>query len=287
MAGSGRSEAAADGIVYVETSTADGKIGAVLGRRVALAIDAGINGAEGRRLAEALAELGHATDRLVYTHGHVDHVLGSEQWIGGEVYAQYEAAAHIERQVPSWAERYERPADELVASLAWPTVRFGDELDLDIGGRDVRLVPTPGHAPGAVCVFVPDRGVLFGGDMIVTGIPPSFKDGDNIAFEASLRRLADLNAATLVPGHGSIVRGQAEVRAAILWLADYLARCREHVAARIGVVPVETIVSEARFDEFIGGYLDRDRNRMLWRHEQTILTMAAQLEQTSGGMAEG
>jgi glyoxylase-like metal-dependent hydrolase (beta-lactamase superfamily II) len=197
------------------------------------------------------------------------------------VYAHRDAAAHIERQVASWAERYERSEADLSASLAWPTVRFEGELSLDLGGREVRLIPSPGHAPGATCVFAPDLGVLFGGDMVVTGIPPSFKDGDNVTFEATLRGLAELDAEILVPGHGPIVRGRSAVRDAVLWLADYLARCRDHVAARLGAEPIEDIAAAATFEDFVGDHLPREQHRMPWRHEQTILTIAAQLEQGS------
>jgi glyoxylase-like metal-dependent hydrolase (beta-lactamase superfamily II) len=272
-----RGELVARGIVVVETSTADGKIGAVIGRDASLAVDAGIDATEGRRLADAIRDLGPTPDRLAYTHAHVDHVYGGEPWIGGEVYAHREVADHITRQLPAWAERYGRAEDDIVASLAWPTVQFDDTLTLDVGGREIRLIPTPGHAPGAACVLVPDSGVLFGGDTVVTGIPPSFKDGDSGRLETTLRELANLDVEVLVPGHGPILKGRSDIREAMLWSADYLGRCREHVASRLGRESVEDIVAAAPFETFIGDRLPADRNRMPWRHEQTILMIATHM----------
>jgi glyoxylase-like metal-dependent hydrolase (beta-lactamase superfamily II) len=267
----------ARGIVVIETQVADGKIGAILGRDESLAVDAGIDITEGRRLADAIRDLGPTPDRLAYTHAHVDHVYGGEPWIGGQVYAHREVSDHITRQLPTWAERYGRTEDDIVASLAWPTVQFDETLDLDVGGREIRLISTPGHAPGAACVLVPDSKVLFGGDTVVTGIPPSFKDGDSGRLEATLRELAKLDVEVLVPGHGPVLTDRDAIRDAMVWGADYLARCRDHVAARLGREPIEAIVAAAPFETFIGDRLPPDRNRMPWRHEQTILMIATQM----------
>ncbi len=270
-------ELVAPGIIAVETSTADGKIGAILGRRVALGVDAGIDAGEGQRLAAAVRDLGRAPDRLVYTHAHLDHVLGGESFIGGEVYAHQDAAAHIARQVPAWATRYERTETAIAESIAWPTVRFNEPLALDLGGREVVLLPTPGHAPGATCIHVPDVGVLFGGDTVVTGILPSFKDGDSGQMASTLRELASLAVETLVPGHGPVLRGRETIRDAMVWSADYLDRCRDHVSSMIGREPAEVIVAAAPFERFVGDRLPPDRHRMTWRHEQTILMIIDQL----------
>jgi glyoxylase-like metal-dependent hydrolase (beta-lactamase superfamily II) len=267
----------AAGILAIGASTADGKLGVVAGTRAALAIDGGIRPAEGEALAAAVRSLGHRPERLYYTHGHIDHVLGGSAFIGGEVIAHRAAAQHIVEQLPAWAEREQQPLTELEARVARPTITFVGDLELDLGGRIVRLLDAPGHAPGATVAFMLADGVLFGGDTLVTGIPPYFRDGDHEVMEATLRRLADLGAQVLVPGHGDLVLGVSRVREAILWSADYLARVRDHVAARLGRYDLERIVAEAAYDAFIGDRLPRDRHRMEWRHEQSVRIMAEQL----------
>jgi cyclase len=163
--------------------------------------------------------------------------------------------------------------------LRFPRVRFAGELAVDLGGRSVRIVPTPGHAPGAVCVFVPEARVLFGGDTVVTGIPPVFRDGDSRTLEGTLRALGDLDIDVLVPGHGPIVLGGERVREAIRWTADYLARVRELVAARHGRDDADAIIATAApFDACVGERLPRDRHRMVWRHEQVVRGILAELE---------
>lgn len=267
----------ATGILAVPTRTADGKVGAIVGRRSALAVDAGLDAGEGERVAAAIRSAGHAPDRLIYTHGHGDHCRGGDPFRDGLILAHVDAAAHILRQITTWAEAGGEPADGVASRLALPSLTFTSDLTLDLGEREVRVLVTPGHAPGAVCVFVPDARVLFGGDTVVTGIPPNFKDGDSRILESTLRRLAVLDAETLVPGHGPVVQGAAAVRAAILWAADYLARVRERVAARVGRDDVDAIVASVPFDTLIGDHLPKDRHRMEWRHEQTVRSILAEL----------
>lgn len=266
----------APGVLVVETSTAEGKVGVIAGRRAALAVDAGIDRREGDDVAAAVHSTGHPTDWLVYTHGHIDHVLGGGAFQGGNVLADIAAAGHIRAQVPQWAERGETTPEDLLPTLGLPTVTFSGDVRLDLGGREVHIVSTPGHAPGAVSVLIPEEGILFGGDTVVTGIPPSFKDGDSATFEATLRRLADLDLELVVPGHGPLVRGRAAIRDAIVWGADYLARCREHVMVRYGRDDDEAIVAAAPYERFVGEHLPPDRLRMVWRHEQTIRYILAE-----------
>jgi glyoxylase-like metal-dependent hydrolase (beta-lactamase superfamily II) len=273
----------APGVVAVETSVADGKIGAIAGDRVALAVDAGIDDAEGRSVAEAIAGMGHKADRIVYTHAHIDHALGGSVFRGGEIIATPGIRGHMQGQLDAWSERTGESRSALDARLGWPTLVFQGDFEIDLGDRIVRILDTPGHAPGAVSVYVPDCGVLFGGDTVVTGIPPSFKDGDSTTLIATLRKLAATDFEVLVPGHGEIVRGREEVRASIVWVADYLERCRLHVSERYGSVEPDEIVATSTYDEFVGDRLPADRHRMVWRHEQTIRQLIVELSAPPSG----
>jgi glyoxylase-like metal-dependent hydrolase (beta-lactamase superfamily II) len=260
------------GVLVVETSTADGKVGVIAGDRTALAVDAGIDDGEGASVAEAAHSLHRPRIQLVYTHGHIDHAFGGTAFRDHEIIASPDISTHMAAQLDGWAERSGEERAELEARLGWPTVLFAAGGELDLGGRRVQLLDTPGHAPGALCVFDPEDGILFGGDTIVTGIPPYFKDGDSRVLEATLRRLAELDAELLIPGHGDLVHGRAAVRSAILWEADYIARCREHVLSRLGE-HLDAIVVDAPYDSYIGDHLERERHRMVWRHEQVISLM--------------
>lgn len=263
------------GVLVVEARVADGKIGVIAGSGIALAVDTGIDETEGAAVLAAARSLERDEVHLVYTHGHYDHVLGGGVFRDLPIHARRELPDHMRAQLPDFAKLTETSPQELEARLGWPTDVFTREADLDLGGRTVRFVDSPGHAPGSICVFDPHQGVLFGGDTLVTAIPPAFTDGDGVVLAATLRRLAALDSEVLIPGHGAVIIGRDAVRAAIEWPAAYLERCGEVVEAN-NDADEATLLAAAPYDEFIGDRLPKDRHRMEWRHEQTLRTLVAQ-----------
>ena len=209
------------------------------------------------------------------THGHNDHALGSTAFLGRPIYARSEVSTYMRTQLETWADRTGESTKELEDRLGWPTLSIDHEAPVDLGGRSVRFIDSPGHAPGAICVFDPDAGVLFGGDTVVTEIPPAFTDGDGVVLAATLRRLTKLDAEILVPGHGDVVIGQAPIREAIEWSAGYLERCYQHIRANLDLTE-DAIIDSAPYDDYVGARLRRDRHRMQWRHEQTLRTLFQQ-----------
>ena len=131
---------------------------------------------------------------IVCTHAHDDHV----------------------RVAPDLRERTgapillhpdDRPLWELThPDLLWD-VDLSDGQVFEVGGMGVQVLHTPGHAPGAVCLYVADHGCVFTGDTLFQGGPGatgrSYSDRPTI--EASIRtRLFALPDATVVhTGHGA------------------------------------------------------------------------------------
>jgi glyoxylase-like metal-dependent hydrolase (beta-lactamase superfamily II) len=85
-------------------------------------------------------------------------------------------------------------------------VDLSDGQTLTVGGASVSVVHTPGHAPGAVCLYVADLGCVFTGDTLFQGGPGatgrSYSDADLIV--SSIKRgLFSLPDETVVhTGHG-------------------------------------------------------------------------------------
>ena len=67
------------------------------------------------------------------------------------------------------------PADEPVWVLTHPQRRptgtLTDGQVITIAGSEIRVLHTPGHAPGACCFYSPDLGVVFTGDTLFAGGP--------------------------------------------------------------------------------------------------------------------
>jgi glyoxylase-like metal-dependent hydrolase (beta-lactamase superfamily II) len=151
-------------------------------------------------LADVAKEAGSVGAVLV-THDHPDHATGAIPFgrlVGAPVYAFRLAGA--------------------TKLSAGQRVRAG-ELDLTV-------IHTPGHTSDHVAFFEPGSGALFTGDTVL-GRGTSFidpPDGDLVQYLRSLRRLMDLGARSIHPGHGPVVlRGRDK-------LVEYLAHRDEREA---------------------------------------------------------
>ena len=137
--------------------------------------------------AEAIVEAVGArlVERIVVTHAHFDH------WIGFDV-----LRAATDAPVYAGAEETDLEASRLVRPLAH------DEV-LDVGGAPARVLHTPGHTPGSICLVF--GGVVLTGDTLFPGGPGRTRDHAALEQEiASITaRLLTLPPETLVlPGHG-------------------------------------------------------------------------------------
>ena len=260
-----------DGIFTVAHRVAEGKNVVILGEREAWAVDTGSDASEGEKMVALIRSRGYDPRRLLYTHGHGDHVLGSVLFQGGDIFAHALTPLEIKRLLPVWAQRAGSTVDILRSQIAWPTITFRDELFLDLGNRQLHLFPTPGHSQDGISIYLPEERLLIAGDSVVTGIVPAIGDGDSLVLEASLRKLGTLTIDLLIPGHGPVVRGRAAVADWLQWLPDYLGRVRHFVveSLRQGTAAA-AIAGRCAFDDFIGDRLPKEKHKMVKRHEATV-----------------
>ncbi len=56
--------------------------------------------------------------------------------------------------------------DDYVFFQGIPTIVLNDHDVIDIGGREIEVLHTPGHSPGHLCFWEKDKGYLFTGDLV-------------------------------------------------------------------------------------------------------------------------
>jgi glyoxylase-like metal-dependent hydrolase (beta-lactamase superfamily II) len=152
-------------------------------------VDAGV-GAGGHIDAIAATLGGRALHAVLITHGHGDHSSG----------------------VPALRARW--PALAVCAARPYVPVsrvlRDGDRVEA--GDGTLTTIATPGHASDHLCFWDPSSRDLFAGDMLVADgtvmIPPKSGDGSLRDYLASLERMAALNPARVLPGHGPVIDGR-------------------------------------------------------------------------------
>ena len=133
-----------------------------------------------------LAEIGDATIKaIIITHRHGDHTAGLEEIKSA---TQAPVASH-----PEDATAIPMPPDMVL--------RDGDILE--VGKVALKIIHTPGHTPGAICILAGDR--LFSGDTLFPGGPGRTASHDNfLQIKSSItQKLMPLSDSVAVyPGHG-------------------------------------------------------------------------------------
>ncbi len=89
--------------------------------------------------------------------------------------------------------------------LAPPFITFQDRLDLYVDGLKLELhYMGPAHTTNDVVVWIPDRRLLFTGDLVFNGGTPFVAMGSISGSLVAVERLRQFDAEVIVPGHGSV-----------------------------------------------------------------------------------
>ncbi|MEW6374559.1 MAG: MBL fold metallo-hydrolase, partial [Thermodesulfobacteriota bacterium] len=148
-------------------------------------------------------------DLIILTHSHPDHFEGVEAFFNRPV----KVAMSREE------ERYLQASGKLLFEMMrQPLPKFRidfylKEGELHLGGKTFHLYQTPGHSPGSLSIYWPERKVLFTGDLIFYGGigRTDFLGGDSKLIKESIERMSHLDIEILLPGHGNLVMGREMV----------------------------------------------------------------------------
>ena len=181
--------------------------GFLVGRRGVTSIDACATERRTRAYLDAIAAV---TDRpvrtLVNTHHHGDHTFGNHLFPGATIVGHEGVRAPLlawglPRSAPIWTE-----VDWGHVELEPPFLTYTEGVDLWVDELrcEIRYAGTPAHTTNDSYVWVPERRLLFSGDVLFNGGTPFLLQGSISGALEVLDRLAGLGAQTIVPGHGPV-----------------------------------------------------------------------------------
>jgi len=100
---------------------------------------------------------------------------------------------------------------------------FLNEGDLEIGDQRFQVIVTPGHSPGSICLYWPEKKALFTGDLVFNqGIGRTdLPGGDSGSLKESIKRIAAMDIDYLLTGHGDIVVGTKAVQKNFRTIGNY------------------------------------------------------------------
>jgi glyoxylase-like metal-dependent hydrolase (beta-lactamase superfamily II) len=147
------------------------------------------------------------TGLIICTHAHPDHIEAVQLFRGHQIpFTCHESEWNMAKP---YADMFGIRLDGLTPFF------FLDNGDLDVNGTRLQIIHTPGHSPGSISIWWPDKKALFTGDCIFKdGIGRSDLPGGNSAqLKESINALTKLNPEYILPGHGDIVQGSSPVKA--------------------------------------------------------------------------
>ncbi len=182
----------------------------LVGFEKAALIDTGLGVSDIKKAVDRLTSL---PVTVLTTHAHWDH-------IGGHKY--FDAIAVHEAENKWLSEKFPLPVQTVKNTLMLKPCEFPSDFSIDsyqvfhgapqiilhdgdcidLGGRILRVIHTPGHSPGHCCFYETERKYLYSGDLVYSGCLDAFyPTTDPQLFLQSVRQIRDLNISRVLPGH--------------------------------------------------------------------------------------
>ena len=195
----------------------------------------------------------------MFTHGHVDHVF-AVRLFEAEDAGPVRVVAH--EALPKRFRRYELTegyngiinqrqfqlgSPMFPVNFRYPDETYETSLDLAVGGTEFALRHDRGETDDHTWVWMPTERILCTGDLFIWASPncgnPQKAQRYCDEWAIALRKMADLGAEFLLPGHGLPIAGADRIREVLLDTADYLQSLFDQTIALMN--------AGARLDEII------------------------------------
>ena len=182
------------------------------GTKRSLLIDTGLGICN---ISEVISELTDKPVTAIATHIHWDHIGGHKYY--PDFYAHEAELDWLNGGFPQPLEtikeyvvdRCELPTDFQINEYKFfqgkPTKILHGGEHIDLGGRMIAVIHTPGHAPGHMCFWEANTGYLFTGDLVYKDtLTAWFPSTDPKAYLKSLETVSELPAKRVFPAHHSL-----------------------------------------------------------------------------------
>ena len=222
----GRVEVLADGVAQFHGFC---NVGLVWGRGEVLVVDTSNARLAPRAVAGLRAHTQDPIAHVVYTHGHVDHVGGAPSFLVDAeqrghprptFWAHEGLPARFARYKATWGwnnevnrRQFQLPAgiDAFPRAFVAPDRTYQNEAVIDLAGERVELHHARGETDDASWVWLPERRVVFVGDLSVQSIPntgnPNKPQRYTLEWAQALEAIAQRRPEWIIPGHGDPLRG--------------------------------------------------------------------------------
>lgn len=194
-------------------------------------------------LEQELMKAGYSFEdigNIVITHGHLDHhglANAIKTRSSAKLYVHKldsKIVSYFEEEIKRYLEFFEATCIRsgvpekllgMISKYFKSMVKTCESAEVDfliedqdlIRVRDfaLRVIHTPGHSPGSICLYFEERGILFSGDTLLSDITPNPSidpgGGGLLSYLKSIEKLQMVDIKVAYPGHHGIIENHREV----------------------------------------------------------------------------
>ncbi len=213
-----------------------------------------------------LEEIRRTTDKpiryIIYSHGHIDHVGGCQALAGEDTVVvahtlvvdrlrKYEAMAPYNARINALQFHISVPEDAF-RGFRYPDVTYHDRHSFSLGGRRFDLYHARGETDDATFVHIPDAGVVFAGDLLISVFPNVGNPFKVVRYERewaeALEAILSLDPQVVCPGHGPAPYvGRGQIQEVLSHNAEALRFLHQEVVRRLNEgQPLDQMVAQIR-----------------------------------------
>jgi glyoxylase-like metal-dependent hydrolase (beta-lactamase superfamily II) len=206
--------------VYAYVGTKDGSkdnsfganAGVIIGRDGIVVVDTLLSAKEAQRFIRDIRAI---SDKpilyAVNTHYHLDHAFGNSEFtkLGAVIIAQENDKKAMEKSAAKTLANigeYGITAEDMKGTTpSYPTLAYGDRMTIDLGDQRIELISArPSHTDGDTLVYLPDKKILFTGDILFTDYHPFLGEGNIKEWVKELDDTKSMDVEKIIPGHGPL-----------------------------------------------------------------------------------
>jgi hydroxyacylglutathione hydrolase len=161
------------------------------------------------KILDAIAKLGVTVEKILITHGHIDHAGGAAELrekLGVTIEGPHKADDFLLQDLPQTGANYGQHDARVVTPDRW----LKDDDVVEVAGFTFRIIEAPGHSPGSVVFFNEAQRFAFMGDVLFknsigrTDLRQSNHEHLITAIREKILPLGD--DVVFLPGHGEMSR---------------------------------------------------------------------------------
>ena len=235
----------------------------------------------------ALQKLRDITDKqvkyIIYSHGHIDHAYGfgpiieeakEKGWDMPDIIAHENCVERFKKyrmldNYHEWLNQQQFSALTKGRGKMFPAheeleptiiIKGKDVYRFKFGGFDLEIYPEWGETDDALWLWIPDKNVIFAGDLMVSHFPnvgnPFKVQRFPKHWAIAMERMLEKKAEWLAPGHGPLIEGKEKVQEVLSITAEALNFVHDEVVKRLN----EGKWFEQIFHELVEIYPDKLKN---------------------------